>query len=54
MKSLMQLAKRMPRQPLKRRQGRAGKGDMQFGQTSRKGALIWFMRVIPIMVVRMK
>jgi hypothetical protein len=40
MKSPMQTARRMPRQPGKRRQGRVGKGDVQFGQTKRKGALI--------------
>ena len=36
----MTMAKTMPRQPGKRRQGRVGKGDVQFGQTKRKGALI--------------
>jgi len=30
----------MSRQPGKRRQGRIGKGDVQFGQTKRKGAPI--------------
>jgi hypothetical protein len=40
MKSPMQTARRMPRQPGKRRQGRVGKGDVQFGQIKRKGALI--------------
>jgi len=30
----------MARQPGKRRQGRIGKGDVQFGQTKRKGAPI--------------
>lgn len=39
----MTMAKTMPRQPGKRRQGRVGKGDVQFGQTKRKGALICFI-----------
>ena len=39
----MQTARRMPRQPGKRHQGWTGKGDVQFGQTKRKGALIWFV-----------
>ena len=41
----MTMAKTMPRQPGKRRQGRVGKGDVQFGQTKRKGALICFILV---------
>ena len=36
----MTIAKTMPRQPGKRRQGRVRKGEVQFGQTKRKGALI--------------
>ena len=37
------MARIMLSQPGKRRKGRAGKGDMQFGQTKRKGALIRFI-----------
>jgi hypothetical protein len=43
MKSPMHTAIRILRQPGKRRQGWVGRGDVQYGQTKRKGALICFI-----------